>query len=289
MPDDEKGADSELGDKHTDEVLESGPDTQSPRTEPGAEAGSEPAEGDKHPEPEAKKEESPPAPPPPRDWRDKEMLRRKQRLEEANAAKAELEAENRRLRDLAESLAKQQPALADGETPPPAPRQPSGEPTFTRAQLEAEAQRLADDRQFKKDFEGAYQKAADVYGKGKVDAAISRISELGGLDVDHINMMLATEQPEKVLYELGSKPEEFQRIMELPFNRRVAEIVKMGLKTETKAPAVSRAPAPVEPIGGRGGSVDNRYDERASDDDWFREEEKRSAAAWKKKQEGWRN
>jgi hypothetical protein len=72
--------------------------------------------------------------------------------------------------------------------------------------------------------------------------------------------------------------------MELPFNRRVAEFVKMGLKTEPRVPAPSRAPEPVEPISGGGGNVDNRYSDQASDADWFAAEEKRSLASWKAKQ-----
>jgi hypothetical protein len=286
-PDDEKGSGQEnLGDLHGDEVLEGGPPDPVAETPPAAAA--IPAET---PPPAA---ETPPAEQPPAhkpDWRDKELARRKRRLDEEVQQRETLAAENKRLTELAETIARQQQPPADGETPAPA-RQPPAERTYTRAELDAEAERIAAQKaqqiDFQRTFDSAYQKAVGAYGKPNVDASVARISEMGGLDVDHLNMILATDHPEKVLYELGSKPEEFQRIMELPFNRRVAEFVKMGLQMEQKSPKISGAPPPVEPISGAGGPVDNRYSDQASDADWFAAEEKRSMERWKKKQQEWR-
>jgi hypothetical protein len=273
------------GDPHGDEVLEGGP--PDPAEVPPVEAGETPPELETPPAPPVAEE--PPAHKP--DWRDKELGRRKRRLDEEVAARQTVEAENKRLRDLAESLARQAPAEpADGQQPPPAPRQPQ-ERVYTQAELEAEADRRANakfqETSFKNDFDGAYRAGSSQFGKAKMDEAIGRISELGGLDYDHLQMVLGTDDPSKVLYELGSKPEEFQRIMDLPFNKRVVEFAKMGLKTEP-ARRPSNTPPPVEPIGGGGGNVDNRYRDDVEDAAWFAAEEKRSAAAWKKKQEGWR-
>ncbi len=280
---DEKGTPPPpLGDAHGDEVLEHDP--QAPPTEPETPAASE----------TPPKSETPPTPAPPvtekpkPDWKDKEMARRARRIDEERTEKERLVAENRRLTDLAETLAKG-PPQEPGEqpAPTPAPRQSTGK-VYTEQDVQAEARRLAAETQFKRDFDDAYQGGASKFGRGKMDDAIARISELGGLDYDHLQMVLATDEPAKVLYDLGSRPEEFQRIMELPFNRRVAEFVKMGLKTEPRSPSASRAPEPVEPISGGGGAVDNRYQDSASDADWYREEEKRSMAHWKKKQQEYR-
>jgi hypothetical protein len=288
-PDDEKGADSNLGDTHGDDVLESGPsDPPAGEASPaGDETPSDPPAAGDTPPPPAETPSDPPAHK--ADWRDKELTRRKRRLDEEVAAREALAAENQRLKDLAESIARQQQPEGD-ETPP---RQPNGgERSYTRAELEAEAARMAEQRaqqlDFQRTFNNIYQKASGTYGKANVDASIARISEMGGLDVDHLNMVMATDNPEKVLYELGSKPEEFQRIMELPFNRRVAELVKMGLKTEAKQPVISRTPAPVDPISGNGGPVDNRYSDKVSDNDWFQAEERRAEERWKKKNAEWR-
>lgn len=266
------------GDPHGDEVLKTLPDVplvpdpQTPPADPPA-------------------DQTPPEPEPPKhapDWRDKELARRKRRMDEEVAARQAAEAENKRLRDLAESLTRQQqpdPANPDPANPPS--RQPPQDPErrYTQAEVQAEARRVAAEEQFRRDFDGAYQDGAKTHGKARMDEAIGRISELGGLDYDHLQMVLATDDPGKVLYELGAKPEEFQRIMDLPFNRRVAEFVKMGLKTAA-APAPrkpSGAPPPVEPIGGAGGDAgDHRFNDKMSDDEWFRKEEAREAAEYKR-------
>ena len=288
-PDNEGGAEApNLGDPHGDEVITNGLDEEPPPAEANGEQEETP------PAAESKETtEPPPAPETPAhkpDWRDKELARRKRRLDEEVTAKEALAAENQRLKDLAESIARQQQQPEGDETPP---RQPNGgERSYTRAELEAEANRIASQKaqqlDFQRTFDSTYQKAVGAYGKANVDASIARISEMGGLDVDHLNMVMATDNPEKVLYELGSKPEEFQRIMELPFNRRVAELVKMGIKTEAKQPAISKTPAPVDPISGNGGSVDNRYSDKVSDNDWFQAEERRAEERWKKKNAEWR-
>lgn len=282
LPQDDPNYVAPQGDPHGDEVLEGGPtDPPEPETPPPGETPPEP--------------ETPPAPPvaetPPThkpDWRDKELGRRKRRLDEEVAAKDALVAENKRLTDLTESLARQTPAEpADGEQPPPAPRQPPQGRVYTQAELDAEADRRAniklEQTVFQRDFASAVESANKAFGKDKMSDAIGRISELGGLDVDHLNLVLGTDDPGKVLFELGSKPEEFQRIMDLPFNKRVVEFAKMGLKTETPARQPSKTPPPVEPIGGGGGSTDNRYNDKADDAAWFAAEEKRSAAYHKNK------
>jgi hypothetical protein len=275
--------DQPQGDPHGDEVLESGadiplfPDPAAAETPPASE---DPAAAG--PEPVAK--------PPAKDWRDKEMARRSRRIDEERARAEDAIAENKRLRDLAESLTRQQQVPKDGD--PPAPVQPVQQPDperrYTQAEIQAEARRIADEEQFKRDFSTAYEAGSKTYTKTAMDHAIGQISELGGLDRAHLDMVLATDDPGKVLYTLGAKPEEFQRIMDLPFNRRVIELTKMGLTMAAPAPRKqSNTPPPVEPVGGGGGGAgDNRYNDKASDDEWFAAEEKR-AEAHAKKQRAW--
>src|ERR1700754_3565587 len=127
------------GDPHGDQVLEGGPaDPPEPETPPSGEA---PPEPETPPAPPVK-EETPPAHKP--DWRDKELGRRKRRLDEEVAANEAAEARAKRAEDLAEALSKQPPAEpADGEQPPPAPRQPPQGRVYTQAELDAEADRRA--------------------------------------------------------------------------------------------------------------------------------------------------
>jgi len=270
--------DTPTGDPHGDEVLESGTDIPLVPPDPEAPA----AEDATPPEPEHKPDVTPSKP----DWRDKELARRKRRMDEEVTARQAAEAENKRLRDLAESLTRQvqpDPANPDATTPPV--RQPAADPErrFTQAEVQAEARRVAAEEAFKRDFNGAYEAGATQFGRAKMDDAIGRISELGGLDYDHLQMVLATDDPAKVLYELGAKPEQFQRIMDLPFNRRVVEFTKMGLKTEAPVRAPSKAPPPVEPLGGTGGTADNRYNDKIDDAAWFAAEEKRTQEYYKNK------
>ncbi len=273
---------SPQGDPHGDDVLESGadiplfPDPKAGEPEPQA----DPAQPDPEPEPVAK--------PPAKDWRDKEMARRSRRIDEERARAEAAEAENKRLRDLAESLTREQAPPAAGD-PPPAQRQsPPADPErrFTQAEVRAEAARIAAEDAFKRDFASAYEAGAKQFTRGKMDEAIGRISELGGLDADHLNMVLATDDPGKVLYQLGANPEEFQRIMDpnMSFAKRTVEFTKMGLKQAAPAKRASATPPPVEPLGGSGGVADDRYSDKVDDEAWFRAEEKRAAEHAKRKQ-----
>lgn len=272
---------SPKGDPHGDEVLESGQDI--PLVADPPEPDETPPAAQDPPTPDPAKVEQPK---PTKDWRDKEMARRSRRIDEERGRAEELLAENKRLQDLV-AASRQQPPAADGTTTPLAKTEPAPDPErrFTQAEVRAEAQRLAAADKFRSDFKSAYDGGASKFGKDKMQGAIDRIDELGGLDYDHLSMILATDEPSQVLYQLGAKPEEFQRIMDLPFNRRIAEFVKMGLKPAA-APAPKKpsgTPPPVEPIGGLGGVADDRYSDKIDDAAWFAAEEKRAAEYAKKK------
>ena len=283
-PVDPPDLDQPKGDPHGDETLESGTDIPLfPEPKAGDDETTPPA-GEDPPEPEPKPD---PVKPAAKDWRDKEMARRARRIDEERIRADEAVAENKRLQDLV-AASRQPPAAAEGDPPAPPVRQPAPvdpERRFTQAEVRAEAARIAAEDQFKRDFASAYEAGADKHGKGRMDEAIGRISELGGLDSDHLNMVLATDNPGQVLFELGAKPEEFQRIMDLPFNRRVVEFTKMGLKQAAPPKKQSGTPPPVEPLGGTGGSADDRYNDKVDDEAWFRAEEKRAAAYAKSKRD----
>lgn len=280
------------GDPHGDEVLEGGP--QDPPEVPEV---PETAETPEAPEVATEivadgtnsipdKKQRP-------DWRDVDRSKLRDKLRDQREALESAEARARAAEALAESLSRQ-PATdpANPEAPPPAPRPAPAGRVYTQAELDTEADRraqaIAQQTVFQNDFASAVASANKTYGKDKVNDAIARISELGGLDVDHLNLVLATDDPGKVIFDLGNKPEEFQRIMELSFAKRAVEFTKMGLKTETPGRKVSNAPPPVDPISGSGGSPDNRYNDKADDAAWFAAEEKRSQQNWEKKQKGWR-
>jgi hypothetical protein len=287
-PVDPPDLDQPKGDPHGDEVLEGGADIPL-FPEPKAGDDETPPSGDDPPEPEPKPEPPKPAA---KDWRDKEMARRARRIDEERIRADEAIAENKRLQDLV-AASRQDPPPAEGEKQAPVVRQPAPvdpERRFTQAEVRAEAARIAAEDQFKRDFASAYDAGVKICGGGKMgaakmDEAIGRISELGGLDGEHIGMILATDDPGKVLYELGSNPEEFQRIMDssVPLKKRGVEFTKMGLKAVTPPKKQSGTPPPVEPLGGTGGTADNRYSDKIDDEAWFRAEEKRTQEHYKRK------
>lgn len=295
-PDEEGGSGAQgLGDPHGDEVLESGPPDAVEPAEPGAEDPTEPLEAESGINAEAapaerastEDERQGKKPKTEFDWKDKDRDRLRARVRDESQKREALAAEVQRLTDLNEAIGRNQQPEGD----PPA-RQPTGERTYSQAELQAEAARLAKaeagQMDFRRKFDNIHKKAVETYGAENVQKSIALISELGGLDANHLTMIYATDNPEKVLYELGSKPEEFQRIMELEFPQRVVELTKMGLKMDKKQAIPSKTPAPVDPIAGNGGSVDNRYSDSASDNDWFKAEEKRAEARYKAKQAEWR-
>lgn len=67
--------------------------------------------------------------------------------------------------------------------------------------------------------------------------------------------MLESDQKAEIAYYLASNPEEMDRIAKLSPLRQAAEILKLEDKVSSKAPAKkpSKAPAPIEPVGGKSG------------------------------------
>lgn len=151
---------------------------------------------------------------------------------------------------------------------------------FTRAEVEAEAQRIAATTQYDNDANAADAKGRQIYGD-KWTKQLARIPTMGGIDTPDMVDILATDKPHVVLYSLASDPNEFERIMALPPARRRNEFVKLSMKPEPKkaqAPGKesqrpSGATPPVRPVnGGRQVAAQriNLYDDKADDDAWYR-------------------
>lgn len=234
---------------------------------------------------------SPPAAPV-KDWRDREIaakhrqnLELKRRDDERAARLAELERENDSLRAIAERRA----ATAQGddnETPPPAPvRRPASNAPDQDA-VKQEAQRLVAKETYDRDCNAAFKKGKSDYGE-KWDAAVERLATLGGpegsIDIDTMVGILATDDPARVLFELGNNPDEYHRVMGLPPAKRLNEMAKIASAPATKK-QVSNAPAPVEPVGGRGAKVNDELDDKLSDDEWYARREAQKRKKWEASQ-----
>lgn len=227
------------------------------------EGAGEGAEGDGEQEAEA-------APKP--DWRDKQLRKRNAQLAEARAAlskKDEIEAENARLKALLEAAQKASGGKDGSEdgARSPAPTTKG----LTEAEVEARAERIAAEKQFKRDTEAALAQGAKDYPKKDWEQAIENVKAAGGFDPEVLAQILGTDNPAKIIFELGKDPDRFEEVNNLSPHRRMAEFVKMTIDKPAPRKAISNAAEPVTPVGGRGVQAVkvNVYDPNISDDDYY--------------------
>lgn len=142
------------------------------------------------------------------------------------------------------------------------------------ARVNAEAERRANQAMVDREMENTVSKGNKDYGEPQFGKVLGLLKDLGGFDQATMQGILATDDPSKVLFELGSKPENYQRIMDIrdPM-RRQAEIVKLSLAPRPKA-KVSGAPAPVDPIGSGGGTGNAELRDDQDDAGWYAQRQK---------------
>lgn len=229
----------------------------------GAEGQDEGAEG----APEAAPEAAPPKP----DWRDREISRKHRRLQDAERRAREAE---QRAQDAEALLQRQQGDNSNEGDVRPAPA--------ARAYTAADVDRAADAKVAKQDYDAAcdatFEKGKTDYGDDKWEAALNRLGQLGGFgdgpqSVEIMQSILATDDPAKVLYTLGSDPDTYHKVMDLTPAKRMAELVKLGIPAP-KAPLKKPSETPPPPDGIRRRAEANNdtaklYDPKTSDDDWF--------------------
>jgi hypothetical protein len=214
-------------------------------------------------------------PKPEKDWRDKELAKKHAKIKESERREAELQ---QRIKDL-EALAESRTAPVEGD-PPVRREAPLAAPKVDNTEaVKAEAQKLYQQDKFNEACLAAEAKGKEVY-KDEFEKAVSTIQTLGGFDPDTMVGILATDDPSKILYELGKNPDEYHRIMELDPKKRIVEMTKMAMSAAPK-PKLSDAPAPVDPVGGRGGSNDdNELRDDLDDDEWNRRRDRQEKARW---------
>lgn len=221
-----------------------------------------------------------------RDWRDREIAaKHRQNLElkrvsdERQRRLDEIERENVDLRAIAERRGAAY--TEDDETPPALPARRAAPATADPDAVKAEASRMVAKDNYDRDCNAAFKKGKDTYGD-KWDESVNRLATLGGpegaIDIDTMVGLLATDDPARVLYELGANPDEYHRVMGLPPAKRLNEMAKIASAPAPKK-TVSNAPAPIEPVSGRGGAVNDELDDKLPDEQWY---ERRTAQKRKK-------
>lgn len=184
---------------------------------------------------------------------------------------------NDRLRATIKPVPDEEP-VAEGEDETPQRSDFKSKAEFDAA-VEAAAERKAVERLAVQEFnakcnkvEAAGSKAfGDKWAKAKAELAM--LDDHGRIPIDILSVALETDDPARVLFVLGNDIEKATELMGMTPIKRAIAMDKIA-SSKPAAPSTSKAPPPVEPIGGRG-SRDDRPTDRDSDEEWNRKEEAR--------------
>lgn len=141
-------------------------------------------------------------------------------------------------------LAAQRNGEGETTTPPPA-----GERTYTRAEMEAEAHRVSEERAFN-------QRANDTYSAGKEkfgdwETNMQTLRDTGFMSSELVDAAIASGAAADVLNHLGGNVDEAERISALSPVRMGVELGKLATKLGApKSARISSAPAPIETVSG---------------------------------------
>ncbi|MDW9228637.1 hypothetical protein C7S15_3234 [Burkholderia cepacia] len=126
---------------------------------------------------------------------------------------------------------------------------------MTADQIRAEAARLVAQEK----FDAACNKVFDA-GKTEFpdwDTSLRTFQMLGGASQDFLEAVTSMDAGHKVLHHLGQNPEEAERLLSLPPLRMALELARLETTVGQAKPApVSKAPAPISPVGGKSAPVE---------------------------------
>lgn len=126
---------------------------------------------------------------------------------------------------------------------------------MTADQIRAEATRIVAQEK----FDTACNKVFDA-GKTEFpdwDSSLRTFQMLGGASQDFLEAVTSMDAGHKVLHHLGQNPEEAERLLSLPPLRMALELARLEATVGQAKPApVSKAPAPISPVGGKSAPVE---------------------------------
>ena len=146
---------------------------------------------------------------------------------------------------------------------------------MTDTEIQRAAQALREQERFEEQLKSTNAAGEASYGKGDWGKALDKLATFGTVDPEDFSAILNTDEPAKVLYELGNNPAEYQRLMNLPPAKRQIEIVKIAIKQKPAPPAPP--PAPKADLS-----------EKASDEDWFAARRRQKEERFKQRREAGR-
>ncbi|GJE37840.1 hypothetical protein [Methylobacterium persicinum] len=188
-----------------------------------------------------------------------EMTR--QRHEEARRA----EAAERRAAELEARLRR----VAGGEEEQQAEQQPQRRPEGDDAALNARAAAIVARRAFDQACNTVVEQGAKEYAD--FNDALSTFRAFGGLDPALAQAAIDAGNAHKTLYHLGTNPEEYERILQMPERQQAIALARLSDKLSAPPPpkALSKAPPPIAPVGSNGGRNEITDPDKLSDDEWF--------------------
>ena len=188
-------------------------------------------------------------------------------------------AEKRRLNEELSKTIKAVPeadpaaAAADGDQPVRSDYKTKAE--FDAA-VTAEAERVASMRLAQQSFNAKCNDVEDKGSKafgpkwGTAKAQLAILDDEGRIPLDLLTTALETDDPAKVLFELGSDIEKATEFMAMTPLRRAIAMAKIA-DAKAAPRQKSNAPEPIEPMGGKGSGNDAPTD-KDSDEEWNRKE-----------------
>lgn len=223
------------------------------------------------------------------EWVKKEVGRKHAKLKQAEEMLAVTRAELENARKVIAAGDARPVVGADGKpvaapVPQPQRNQYGSQQDFDAAVATAATAQNAQ-AEYNRSCETANAAGIKAYGKNW-DTAVKNLETLGGFDVETMNGVLSTDDPARVLFELGRNPEEYARITSLPPARRLAEMIKIAISPKPQ-PRVSTAPAPVSTVGNRAAGSTSKTvmdipDDPKHDDEWFAKRRAERTAKWKR-------
>lgn len=207
------------------------------------------------------------------DWRDKEIKRKHAKLKAAETETERLRKENDDLRALATRSADQTQTTQTAQT-----TETRAAPAPSQDEVQRAARALRDGERYQEQLQSTNTAGETTY-KEQWGKALDKLSTFGTIDPADMTAILNTDNPAKVLFEFGSNPAEYQRIMDLPPAKRLTEIVKISMKETPKPkPNISNAPAPTESVGNRANPEVDLRSEKTDDSDWYAVRQKQKTA-----------
>jgi hypothetical protein len=159
--------------------------------------------------------------------------------------------------------------LRQSETPTEPAQQ-----SMSRTEIEKAAEQLVKQREFdsacNKVFEAGKSEFSDF------EDSLKTFSMLGGAPRDFLETLTALDNGHKVLRHLGNNPELAEKLLNLSPVKQAVELAKLDNSLASQVKTQTKAPPPINPLGGKSVSVDpSEFKTTAEYIEWRRKQKQR--------------